>query len=109
MGIYRSKTRTGKQNAALHVYFQILADTLNEAGLDMRVVLKPEIAIPWTERAIKEYLWRPVQIKSVGKESTTELNTREIDVVYEILNRFLSETKGVHVPFPSIELTSEED
>ena len=45
----KTKQRTLQQNKALHKYFEILADTLNEAGLDARVVLKPEIEIPWTK------------------------------------------------------------
>lgn len=69
----------------------------------MRKVLKPSIEIRWTPHNIKEYLWRPVQIASLGKESTKDLNTKEIDIVWETLNRFLGERLGVHVPFPSLE------
>ena len=34
------KQRTFTQNAALHVYLQLLADELNDAGLDMKKNLK---------------------------------------------------------------------
>ena len=50
--------RTEKQNNSLHAYCQGLADELNSAGLDMRVVLKPEYEIPWTKESVKEHLWR---------------------------------------------------
>lgn len=38
-----------------------------------------------------------------GKESTTELNTSDIDKIYEVININLGEKTGVHVPFPSNE------
>ena len=71
--------RTIQQNKALHVLFQLLADELNNAGLDMRKTLKPEVEIPWTPRNVKEFLWRPIQKAQLNKASTTELTTSEID------------------------------
>ena len=97
------KQRTQQQNRALHLWFRHLAEELNAAGLDMRATLKPEISIPWTGETIKDFLWRPVQKAQLKKESTTELTTSEIDVIWETLNRHLGEKFGVHVPFPSIE------
>jgi hypothetical protein len=97
------KQRTIQQNRALHLYFQLLAERLNEAGLDMRVVLKPTVEIPWTKESVKDHLWRPVQEIYLRKDSTTELTTEEINKVYEVLNRFLGEKLGISEPFPSIE------
>lgn len=95
--------RTTKQNRALHLYFTMVADALNLSGLDMKKVLKPEVDIPWNGGTIKEYLWRPLQKAQLQKESTTELTTKEIDLVFDTLNRFLGEKWGIHEPFPSIE------
>lgn len=95
--------RTNQQNKALHVLFRLLAEELNNAGLDMRTVLKPEVNIDWNDKMIKEYLWRPVQEVQLGKKSTTELTTVEIDKVFDTINRHLGEKFGLHVPFPSIE------
>lgn len=39
----------------------------------------------------------------VKPESTTELTTTDIDKIYEILNRHISEKFGVEVDFPSKE------
>ncbi len=97
------KQRTNRQNRALHLYFKMLADVLNDAGLDMKKVLKPEIDIPWSKDTIKEYLWRPIQKAQVMKESTTQLTTKEIDLIFDTLNRHLSEKFGITEPFPSIE------
>jgi hypothetical protein len=95
--------RTLKQNSALHVFFQELSNSLNASGLDQRVVLKPSVSIPWTEKAIKETLWKPFQKAMYDKQSTTELSTKEMMDVYETLNAHLSEKFGVHIPWPSDE------
>lgn len=93
--------RTLQQNKALHKYFDLLADELNQAGFDMKRTLKPSVDIPWTPENVKEYLWRPLQEAYLHKESTTELTSDQIDKVYEVLNRHLGETTGVTVEFPS--------
>lgn len=103
--------RTIQQNKALHVLFQLLADELNNAGLDMRKTLKPEVEIPWTPRNVKEFLWRPIQKAQLNKTSTTELTTSEIDQVFDTINKHLGEKFSLHVAFPSIDqiLTSESE
>lgn len=95
--------RTGQQNKAIHLYCEMIAKTLNDAGLDMRVVLKPEVDIPWTKGTVKDFLWRGVQKAYLGKKSTTELTTSDVGEIYDILNRHLSEKFGVLVEFPSKE------
>lgn len=95
--------RTINQNAALHKYFQDVANELNEAGLDMRKVLKPSISIPWTRESVKKHLWRPVQDAMYDKLSTTKLETNEVNEVYEVLNRHMAEKFGISVDFPSKE------
>jgi hypothetical protein len=55
------KTRTHKQNNALHVYCRMLSEALNDAGYDMKKTLKQEVEIPWTTELVKQYLWKPVQ------------------------------------------------
>ena len=96
--------RTSQQNKAAHVYFTLVAEALNEAGLDMKQVLPRQVDIPWSRETVKELIWRPIQDAQLRKRSTTELTRGEIDAVYETVNRFLS-GMGLHVPFP----TAEED
>lgn len=79
--------RTLQQNRAIHKFFELLADDLNSAGLDMKRTLKPQADIPWTPITVKEYLWKPIQDAMLHKESTTELTTKEISQVYEVLIR----------------------
>ena len=103
MNIEQEKQRTLKQNNALHLMFEMLAEQLNEAGLDMRKTLKPSIDISWSKESVKDYLWRPVQEALVGKKSTTELTTKDIDKVFGTLNRHLGEKFGIELEFPSVE------
>lgn len=99
------QTRTLRQNKALHLFFDMLAKSLNDAGLDQRKVLKPSVSIPWTKTAIKEQLWRPIQKAMYAKHSTTDLmKQEEIDHIHETLTRHLAEKFGIeYIPFPSHE------
>lgn len=99
----KGERRSLRQNNALHLYFQFLADKLNESGLDMRKVLKNDIDMPWTLENVKNFLWRPIQKSLTKKTSTTKLKTNEVDKIFDVLNRHLGQRFGVHVPFPSEE------
>ncbi|MEK7524002.1 MAG: hypothetical protein AAB588_03135 [Patescibacteria group bacterium] len=94
--------RTTLQNRALHLYFTLLADAMNEAGIELKEAL-PEIDIPLDGELVKNAIWRPVQRAQLNKISTTKLTTKEIDKVYDTLNRYLGEKYGLHVPFPNID------
>jgi hypothetical protein len=98
--------RTLKQNNALHLWFEFLAAALNDAGLDMRAVLKPGVDIPWTSESVKEQLWRPIQVAMLQKKSTTERERPEVSQVEEVLVRHLVKKFGQFFnppDFPSIE------
>jgi hypothetical protein len=95
------KSRTLTQNRALHKFFDLLAVELNEAGLDQKKLLKPSIDIPWTQNAVKEMLWRPVQEAVTGIKSTTKPETSQYSAIYEVLNRHLSMKHGISVPWPT--------
>jgi len=51
----------------------------------------------------KEYLWRPIMKAQLNKESTTEMTTKDIDQIFDTINRHLGEKFGLHLDFPSIE------
>jgi len=100
--------RTTKQNAALHKMFGMLSDELNEKGLNMRAVLKPSVEIRWTPEMIKEYIWRPIQKAQLGKESTTELTTAEVDKVFATIQHHIGEKFEIELSFPSIKSLMDE-
>ena len=101
--------RTLQQNSALHLYFTLLAEALNESGNDMRSVIRQEVDIPWTPETIKRYLWKPLQKAYLGHDRTSNLKTSEVNKVYDILNKTIGERTGVSILFPSSDyLLSEE-
>lgn len=92
--------RTPTQNNALHKYFELVAEALNDSGYDIRKTISHQMDIPWSKESVKELIWRQAQKTYLGKVSTTELNTKEIDGVYDVVNRYLAQF-GIHIPFPS--------
>ena len=93
--------RTLKQNSAMHKYFTLIAEALNNSGLTITKTLKADVT--WSPLAVKENLWRPLQEIALKKKSTTELNKEDIDKVYDLMNLALGQKFGIHVPFPTIE------
>lgn len=94
--------RTPDQNRALHKYFSILAQQLNEAGLTVQKVVQKKIELDWTPTLIKEVLWRDIQLRLFGKKSTKDLDkVSEMNLVHETLSRHLGEKFGFENPeFP---------
>lgn len=93
--------RTLSQNRALHLYFTLVATSLNAAGIEIKASL-PDMEIPWSPETVKILLWKTVQRILVQKEHTADLSTKEIDLVYDVVNRHLA-SLGIHEAFPSIE------
>jgi hypothetical protein len=104
IGDFKRETgvRTALQNNSLHLGLTLIAKTLNDSGLDLRKVLKPEVDIPWTTESAKEYLWRPIQKIMTGKDSTTKLDkVSEITEIWDVIMRHLGEKHHVeYIPFP---------
>lgn len=95
--------RTPLQNRSLHKYFSMLAEDLNDAGLDMRKTLKPEIEMPWTQENIKNLMFKPIIQAMFGVDSTTDLDTKQISEAYEVLNRHTQSKLGIGILWPSNE------
>lgn len=93
------RQRTKKQNNTIHRYLRALVHDLNEAGLDMRTVLKPEVEIPWTEESAKEFLWRPIMKILFDIESTCDMTTDQVNEVYQILSRHLATKFAIQTTF----------
>lgn len=99
--------RTIKQNKALHKFFSLLSDECNDRGITLQKLLQNEIDIMVTPTLVKEVLWKPIQKAMFDKESTTELTTKEIDQVFDVINKLLGEWE-IYIPFPSIEAIMQE-
>lgn len=86
----------------------MIAEALNNEGLDVRVVLQviaeKGVDMMWSKELVKELLWRRIQKRYLNKQSTTQLDSiGEITEIYDMLNKFLGEQFFITQPFPSIE------
>jgi sulfatase maturation enzyme AslB (radical SAM superfamily) len=101
----KPKKRTTTQNAAMHKYFQLMAQALNDAGYSysdfIELVEKKGNQVEWTESNFKETGWRIVQKAMFNKESTSDLDTHEVTKVYEVINSRFAELAGVSMVFPN--------
>ena len=101
---------TARQNASLHKYCTSLADAFNDAGYDQKAVLdnfRDTFHVPWTQEAVKT-IFRAVAHAMYKIESTKELTTTQIQEVYRVMDKRLSEITGVTIAWPSIDSYNEE-
>ena len=95
------KTRTNKQNSALHKYFVLIAMELNELGNTFTYTgLKgKEIQVRYTPDIVKNFMWRPIQMALFDIESTTKITTAQINEIILVIDGFFAE-RGITVDFP---------
>ena len=96
--------RTSRQNASLHLLFTHISNHCIQTGIDQKTLVDAldGYSVPTSPQAIKE-IWRAIQIAITGKKSTTDLDRKEIDQVYDAFNKFISELTGEHFSFPSFQ------
>ena len=92
------KGRTLQQNKCLHGWLTAVAETLNDAGLDMKKTLREDADIPWTGPAAKEFLWRPIQEALANVESSSDTSTKEVILISEVITRHIGQKHGVTLP-----------
>ena len=90
--------RTPTQNNSLHRWCALVANFLNEAGLDMRRTIREDIEIPWSKHSVKEYLWKPLQEAIAGKRSTAEASTTDYAEVEKTMRRHFGQKFGIDLP-----------
>ena len=100
------KQRTLQQNKCLHQWCEEMAESLNDAGLEKKVVLehlmKIGMMVPWTKTTVKEEIWKVVQAAMFLKGSTTQLNTVEPDKILRVIQRHFAEEHGlISPPWPN--------
>ncbi len=96
--------RTNQQSRALHLLFNQVSAHCVQAGIDQKTIVDAleGYSVPTTPQAIKE-IWRTIQISVTGKESTKDLERKEMDQVYDVFNKFISEVTHEYFSFPSFE------
>ena len=101
--------RTSPQNRACHKYFDLMANELKNSGVTFSeyVRMRPKLEMHWTPHRVKE-LWKEACFHMYGHTSTAQMNTKQVNDVYDVVNKALGEITGVYVPFPSFETLIEE-
>jgi hypothetical protein len=90
--------RTAAQSNSLWLWAEMVAICLNEAGLDMRTVIREDVDIPWTKHGVVDQLWRPVQKAMTGHTSTKKPKKGEYSDIYDTIVRHLGDRFGVTLP-----------
>lgn len=91
----KKKQRTIPQNSSIHLFCEHTAKALNDAGYDQKQALEAfeGVELENTMLSVKETIWKRIQGILTGKESTTELETKEVDLVYRNVNVLLNRLK----------------
>jgi hypothetical protein len=95
--IEKKNTRTTKQNIALHLLFTIVSSQLNEMCLKGQ-----QLSMRHTPHLVKEMVWKPIQKALFDIDSTTKINTQQINEIVDVLSKFFGD-KGIVIQFPSKE------
>ena len=103
-GMSTEKIRTLQQNKSLHKYCQELATELNNAGVTMEALIQ-NLQVDHTMYSVKS-IWKAIAKAKFGKDSTATLTTKELQEVYEEVNRMVAGF-GIHLAWPSQENTQE--
>jgi hypothetical protein len=95
------KPITDRQFRALHVWCDLLAAMLEDAGVTRQAVYEyihtKGMEMPWTKEAVKEVA--KIVIKAMwDKDSTTQMSTTDPDMLVRIMSKFFGENWGVNVP-----------
>ena len=100
----KKNTRSLQQNKALHKFFGLISDKLNEMGIEFVYTgLKGnELRMQYTPDIVKDFFWRPIQKTLFDIDSTTEINTKQMNEVVDVITLFFAD-KGVVIEFPSID------
>jgi hypothetical protein len=92
------KKRSLSQNRALHLYFNMLSEQLNNAGYTFVNIMG--IETHYTPELIKEMIWKPLQLSLYNIKSTSKINTKQINEIIDIFSLHFGE-KGIYIEFPN--------
>jgi len=100
----KSNSRSAKQNRSLHLYFTLISDQLNDMGLEFNYqgLKGMDLSVRHTPEIVKTFIWKPIQYAMFNIESTTKINTIQINEILDVLTVYFGD-KGILIEFPSLE------
>lgn len=94
--------RTTLQNRSIHKYCALLAEAFESSGLDMQEVLSKAVPVKWTMESVKEVIWKRIQVVMYpDKPSTTQLDTKDVNEVYQVISRHMATEFNIKQSFPN--------
>jgi len=96
--------RTSQQNRAIHKHCELVAKEAQDTGITFTEFIRrrPQLEMYWTLERVKS-LWQEAAFHMYGTRKTSRLQTEQVTVVYDVVNKALGEIMGFNVPFPSLE------
>lgn len=91
--------RTDAQNRAAHLWFEMVAERLNDSGLSQKAVLEAlgTIDCPNTKESVKA-IFRAILAQVADVESTAEGGTTQYPLVYMSMCKAFAENMNVTLP-----------
>jgi len=96
----KARDMTRPQKGAMYLWFDKMAEALNDGGFDMKVVLAHHAEIPWSGASFKERVWKPALEAQLAKDSTEKQTTQDVLDVAQTLQRFFAEKFTIWVDWP---------
>ena len=75
--------------------------------MTVKKTLREDFDMMWSETLFKEIIWREIQKAMFNTTSTKELNSDQINKIFDVINKHFGENLGIHIPFPSVETLEE--
>ena len=103
-----SNSRSSQQNRALHKFFIIISNELNDLGMEFHYygVKGQELTTRYTADIVKNHFWRPIQKTLFNIESTKKINTKQMNEIIDVVVKFFAE-QGLYIEFPNREIIQE--
>ncbi len=93
--------RSLKQNSSIHLWCNKISDSLNREDISIEQTIK--ISTKWNMNLVKEMLFKSVVKSLYAKDSTTQLNKNEFELIIDTLIGAMA-SKGITIPdFPNRE------
>jgi len=101
--IINERQRSTQQNKSFYKWIEEVASECEAQGVDRKTMVGDlgDASIPITGKFIKEVIWFHYMVSMFGKESTTQLTTKEMTEVEKSVTLHLQEHYGLQTKWPS--------
>ena len=96
------KPRSTLQNSSLHLWLSMIAHEANNMGLTLQNLVEKvqKIEIRPSTENLKEIFVKPYIKSAYNLDSTTKMNTEQLNETYDAMNKLFSYYWHISIPFP---------